>query len=517
MVTRIFGLVLAILLSFVQLSGCLKGEAIKAVYGRQVSFYRGDLIWFVEGINEKDLAYETGITSPSYYISMEPVDPLMALRFDSLSIPIFIQSVSTFISDEDYFPGLPGDQFSPIYLALYSGLSGFPDSILTTPVEVSATGDWAGDGEWVSAETGYLLYDKDCFWAAVLWQDSMPYAPCVRYDMGVPRGKSVFGFMEEDERVWVNFQLGNYRIRAKALENDLDGSWTISPDAAVPDSFRIYSSGQAIVYPDDVFHDTTVIGSSHCRVKLPSPKNYFCVTSFANDTESAPSDIVLIKGSTEQRAEVRFDPEEMDISTPPNSDTGVSLILTNKNGRDINYRISEVNFGSGIDTAKIALYFSTSEDAIRDDHADTITTSISLQDLAYGSYQASVVFNFWDSIQGYMDEEYAITMVVEEFTYADEPINQRPKEFYLGQNYPNPFNNSTIIPYSLPEESSDARAEIFDLLGRRVAVFPLNGVQRGYLVWDGRNESGVELASGIYFLRLRSGRLTRICKMIMLK
>lgn len=88
-----------------------------------------------------------------------------------------------------------------------------------------------------------------------------------------------------------------------------------------------------------------------------------------------------------------------------------------------------------------------------------------------------------------------------------------PNGFALNQNYPNPFNPSTTISFSLPR-SSDARLEIFDLLGRTVESRDLGTLSAGdhALSFDASR-----LASGVYFYRVssESGSLSR--KMVLLK
>ncbi len=78
-----------------------------------------------------------------------------------------------------------------------------------------------------------------------------------------------------------------------------------------------------------------------------------------------------------------------------------------------------------------------------------------------------------------------------------------PKQFSLEQNFPNPFNPSTTIQIKLPEQS-DLRLTIFDLLGREIRSFEYEKVPRGshQVVWDGKDERGMQVASGVYFYRL---------------
>jgi hypothetical protein len=85
-----------------------------------------------------------------------------------------------------------------------------------------------------------------------------------------------------------------------------------------------------------------------------------------------------------------------------------------------------------------------------------------------------------------------------------------PGQFALEQNYPNPFNPSTIITLHLPQESK-VNLVIYDVLGRAVRSLSANtffhaGVHQ--LSWDGRDDSGNTLASGVYFYRLKAVPVT---------
>jgi len=81
-----------------------------------------------------------------------------------------------------------------------------------------------------------------------------------------------------------------------------------------------------------------------------------------------------------------------------------------------------------------------------------------------------------------------------------------PGRFTLEQNYPNPFNSSTVIRFVLPTRE-DAELTIFNLTGQQVATLVSGERQAGaYTIrWDGRDDDGHELASGVYLYRLRAG------------
>ncbi|UCE19654.1 MAG: choice-of-anchor D domain-containing protein, partial [Gemmatimonadota bacterium] len=85
-----------------------------------------------------------------------------------------------------------------------------------------------------------------------------------------------------------------------------------------------------------------------------------------------------------------------------------------------------------------------------------------------------------------------------------------PQEYTLFQNYPNPFNPETSIDYQVPETANILLA-IFNTLGQRVRTLVNTRQEPGTYTcrWDGCNESGEPVSSGIYFYRLRAGGTSR--------
>jgi len=93
-----------------------------------------------------------------------------------------------------------------------------------------------------------------------------------------------------------------------------------------------------------------------------------------------------------------------------------------------------------------------------------------------------------------------------------------PADFALAQNYPNPFNPETAIEFLLPV-ASDVELTIYNVLGQRVRALidgsrPA-GIQR--VVWNGCDDRGQRVTSGVYFYRLTSGSDTMTRKMMFLK
>jgi len=95
-----------------------------------------------------------------------------------------------------------------------------------------------------------------------------------------------------------------------------------------------------------------------------------------------------------------------------------------------------------------------------------------------------------------------------------------PQAFLLGQNFPNPFNPSTSISFSVPlGEKPLVTLGVFDLRGRLVRSLVDSRKESGtYTVfWDGRDERGREMSSGVYFCRMQAGSFSQVRKMVLLK
>jgi hypothetical protein len=96
-------------------------------------------------------------------------------------------------------------------------------------------------------------------------------------------------------------------------------------------------------------------------------------------------------------------------------------------------------------------------------------------------------------------------------------------ETKLLPNYPNPFNPETWIPYQLAADT-DVQLRIYDISGTLVRGLVMGHQQAGYYVnreraayWNGRDENGEWVSSGLYFYQLRAGDYSAVKRMVILK
>jgi len=93
-----------------------------------------------------------------------------------------------------------------------------------------------------------------------------------------------------------------------------------------------------------------------------------------------------------------------------------------------------------------------------------------------------------------------------------------PESFELDQNYPNPFNPNTEIKFALPRRS-DVSIAIYNILGRKIKTLVNENLSAGYksITWDGTNNQGHSVSTGIYFYRIQAGEFVDTKKMLLLK
>jgi hypothetical protein len=96
-----------------------------------------------------------------------------------------------------------------------------------------------------------------------------------------------------------------------------------------------------------------------------------------------------------------------------------------------------------------------------------------------------------------------------------------PEAYHLSNNFPNPFNPVTTIEYSIPGGSKTVpvKLEVYDLLGRRIRVLVDKEQNDGFysVAWDGRNDLGETVASGVYIYVIRAGDFFDSKRMVIVK
>ena len=121
-----------------------------------------------------------------------------------------------------------------------------------------------------------------------------------------------------------------------------------------------------------------------------------------------------------------------------------------------------------------------------------------------------------EEITIYIGQNTEVQISMTPLTSSDQ--NEVQKLSYLTGNYPNPFNPETTISF-YTAEPSDTEISIYNIHGQKVRQLVNENLSTGQhsVVWDGKDDAGDEVASGIFFYKMKSGDYVSYKKMIMIK
>jgi hypothetical protein len=146
----------------------------------------------------------------------------------------------------------------------------------------------------------------------------------------------------------------------------------------------------------------------------------------------------------------------------------------------------------------------------------TATVTMDTAAAGFGEYyfQLGTLFNYVKTYPRFRSG----TIHVDVSTDADQDALQLPTQFALEQNYPNPFNPTTTISFALPERTH-AVLEVYNILGQKVRTLVDQTLPAGIhtVVFDALDAHGGNVASGIYFYRLKTAGWSRSMKMMLMK
>lgn len=137
-------------------------------------------------------------------------------------------------------------------------------------------------------------------------------------------------------------------------------------------------------------------------------------------------------------------------------------------------------------------------------------------------------YTYWETDSGWAQSDSFAAMIrvymdtsKAKITNIEAPADIIANDFLLGENYPNPFNPVTHIPFYVPASAANQHAElaVYNILGQRVATLFSGQVKTGMNImrWNGRNDAGKSVGSGIYIYQLKSGETVLNRRMLLIK
>ncbi len=186
----------------------------------------------------------------------------------------------------------------------------------------------------------------------------------------------------------------------------------------------------------------------------------------------------------------------------------------------------EILWKYAIDPDSVYLHYTLAE--------ETFFTTIKMDPVLTGSsvYRAVISssidlenIKFYVSVRDSLGDEYigpigAPDVLYEGLTSVDSNQIDLDKTFKLSQNYPNPFNGYTFFPLILTQRAQ-VKMQIYNIIGQKVRTIYNDVLNRGVydrkFMWDGINETGIPVTSGLYILKTTVGKVVQTCKIVYVK
>ncbi len=272
----------------------------------------------------------------------------------------------------------------------------------------------------------------------------------------------------------------------------------VSTTGTDPADFTVISSGDYVEAPTDWTQYTYDL-SSYAGQNI-----YVAIQCVSNDAFIFLVDDVTVGPST-NKTNIAYNPETHTSSASPEK-----AVVTHPNTVSVTPHPSSTalqgfNIYRGTDASSMSLHMTMGSD---------MYSVLDTTDMVAGTtyyYAIAAVYNVGEAP---MSDTVSATYTA---VNVEDGLGV-PQVFALDQNYPNPFNPTTTIQYQLPKAAT-VHIAIYNMLGQQVRTLVNKDQTAGYYkaIWDGKNDAGLQVSTGMYFYRIKAGEFTKTHKMLMLK
>jgi hypothetical protein len=166
-------------------------------------------------------------------------------------------------------------------------------------------------------------------------------------------------------------------------------------------------------------------------------------------------------------------------------------------------------------------HWQTDETPVFDSPYWDVVTQDSACSLLAGEFQSGTTHHW--RVRAFVPPCWELWSAVRSFSaHGEDPVDVTgrggPPQHALLQNYPNPFNPSTVIAFDLPRDER-VTVDVYDLAGNRVRTLVTETLSPGRrtVIWDGRNDAGNAMPSGLYIYRMHTTAFEDAKKMLLLR
>jgi hypothetical protein len=475
--------------------------------GFEPTFNSFQIIWHYGNVNVVDHVNDLGVPQ-SYYLVNPPVSVGRVLvEFDGLEPSIAVDEISLYLWGIDPFPKDSGNPSSPFVLTIYDHVpSTTHDTAVWGPCivfaeDVPASGGWFGFPVHLEVVTNGRLFVE------FRWQMATLKAPLPALDGRPGDGHTYKGFSSNEQLFWTREVKGNLLLQLRC--NVSDTLRDFEHPINLPDSFAVFLGTDSSTSATTASAFLTVADSLHCVLPRTQTQGMYVALGTWNEGLLGKRSIPIYLDPTAPLAcPLRVECESLMVAVNRGDTGSAKIVVANNASRAIRYAIL-----SESQHIPAGLFWDSAQALILPYESDTITLRISSAVLEIGTHYDTLTVHCESDSFSFRDIIVPVTLRVDQATGVDNDILPVSSDLIPEQNYPNPFNSSTVI-----RSSSPSPIAVYNIVGQTVTtLITADGfASKDYrFVWNGEDQRGVSVASGIYFYRQQGNATVR--RMVVLK
>jgi|GEM_PF-5454963 len=318
------------------------------------------------------------------------------------------------------------------------------------------------------------------------------------------------------------------QIEIQQLDGDIGPIIAVSPDPVATFSA---TSGQQVIVPDAFvvsnYGDQNLVGSASVTSGpisiysgssyniAPGDTSHVALNFTPGDTGQFYSNLSFTGAGGAARSAmcVATDPDPVIGVGPTATVTMDSVILGHPPSHAV-YSVANIGSGTLTGSATVQLPFTVdSGGSYALDAGESQSVYLSFSPDVADFYSELISFTGGGGAQRTVEARGMFSTDV-----SDANPDGLPTNYALHQNYPNPFNPRTSIEFDLPR-TSEVQVEVFSILGTKVRTLKEGQLRAGYhrVEWDGKNDAGQDVASGLYLLRMTTQEFEQSRKMMLIR
>ncbi|SYZ73503.1 hypothetical protein TRIP_C21621 [Candidatus Zixiibacteriota bacterium] len=412
--------------------------------------------------------------------------------------PAAVAEAGMVIVNNDPFPQYPGDQFTPLALALQTEMSADPTTILWKDTVALLTPPTLS-GQVITGTPDITISNSFSVWHAMQWLRGFPTAPAA----GVSRAH--YSFLQflcaPDEPGFVIQDLPEQYLAGLNLLDwtDHPGEKYLSQGGTIPE-FKIIFDPESNPSSSIILYEG--LGSDSLRREIQIAEKGYLMVAAVDGYEEVLSDSIFL--DPEEKSAITVSPAILMEHFQRDTENRYSFSMKNDDPVPV---IQSIKYDSSL------LRFESPEFALDANEERDVTFAL----VKIPDNDTILTTDLIIESQGRRALIYHIVIMEDRPSdIRDENIEAVPREFYVGEPYPNPFNSQVNLLIDIPA-GKRVQYTVYDILGREIFKGRSAAANEKKIIWNGIDRDGQSATTGIYFFRIQIDNCAIIRKALLLK